>query len=365
MTPSTGRAAIYDAPGKPFRVVEYPVRAVRDGEVLVRVSMCTICGSDVHSYRGRRPNPVPGILGHEIIGTVEAVDGAVTDLRGERVRPGDRITWTEYWTTAPSYERDVLDLPQKSPDVRKYGHERADVDPHLNGGLAEYCYLQRGTGIVPLPAELSDEEATPLNCGAATMVAVTEAAEVSLADAVVVQGLGLLGLYGVALAKARGARLVIGIDAVGARRAMAHRFGADVTLDATRSGDELDRAVRDATGRDGADAAIEVCGNPAAIPAGVRMLRIGGRYVIAGCVMPEAHVTIDANMLLRRLITVRGVHNYHPRHLVQAVDFVVGARGRVPFGALVDARFGLDEVDAAFARAADRTAIRAAVVPHG
>ena len=175
MTTPTGRAAIYDTPGKPFRIVEYPVRGVRTGEVLVRVSMCTICGSDVHSYHGRRPNPVPGILGHEIIGTVETLDGAIVDLRGDSVRAGDRITWTEYWTVAPSYERDVLDLPQKAPDVRKYGHERADVDPHFNGGLAEYCYLQPGTGIVRLPAGLSDEEATPLNCGAATMVAVTVA----------------------------------------------------------------------------------------------------------------------------------------------------------------------------------------------
>jgi alcohol dehydrogenase len=358
-----GRAAIYDAPGQPFRIQEYPLRPVHDGEVLVRVAMCTICGSDVHSYHGRRPNPVPGILGHEIVGTVDALGGATRDLRGESVKIGDRITWTEYWTIAPSYERDVLDMPQKSPDVRKYGHERADIDPHLNGGLAEYCYLAPGTGIVRLPADLSDEDATPLNCGAATMVAVTEAAGIGLGEAVVIQGLGLLGLYGVALARSRGARLVIGIDSVAARRAMAQRFGADLTLDAAGTADELVRAVREASGRDGADVAIEVCGIPTVIPLGFRMLRTAGRYVTAGCVNPEAHVTIDANLVVRRWITLRGVHNYHPRHLVQAVDFVAATRARVPFAALVEARFPLTDVDAAFARAADRTAIRAAVLP--
>jgi hypothetical protein len=61
---------------------------------------------------------------------------------------------------------------------------------------------------------------------------------------------------------------------------------------------------------------------------------------------------------------MRGVHNYHPRHLLRAVDFVTSARTDVPFAALVDARFGLDTVDAAFARAAERSVIRAAVVPH-
>ena len=71
----------------------------------------------------------------------------------------------------------------------------------------EYCYILPGTWILKLPDELSDEEATPLNCGVATMASVTEAAEIALGDAVVVQGLGLLGLYGCAMAKARGARM--------------------------------------------------------------------------------------------------------------------------------------------------------------
>ena len=72
---------MYEAPNAPFVVREFPLRPVVAGEVLVRVSMCTICGADVHSYRGRRPNPLPGLLGHEIIGIVEAMgdEGALAD----------------------------------------------------------------------------------------------------------------------------------------------------------------------------------------------------------------------------------------------------------------------------------------------
>jgi threonine dehydrogenase-like Zn-dependent dehydrogenase len=81
--PRRGRIAMYQAPNTPFVLREYPLRPVSAGEVLVRVSMCTICGSDVHSYRGRRPNPLPGLLGHEIIGVVEDIGGdGVRDLRG-------------------------------------------------------------------------------------------------------------------------------------------------------------------------------------------------------------------------------------------------------------------------------------------
>jgi D-arabinose 1-dehydrogenase-like Zn-dependent alcohol dehydrogenase len=96
-------------------------------------------------------------------------------------------------------------MPQKCQGLRKYGHDLAAEDPHFLGGFAEYCYILPGTWILKLPPDLGDEEATPLNCGVATMASVTEAAEIGLGDAVVVQGLGLLGLYGAAMAKARGA----------------------------------------------------------------------------------------------------------------------------------------------------------------
>ena len=145
---------------------------------------------------------------------------------------------------------------------------------------------------------------------------------------------------------------------------MGRRFGADETIDiATLSEADLIAAVRSAARPDGADAAIEVCGHPAAVPAGLQMLRTGGRYVIAGLVNPDAHMTLDGNQILRRWLTIRGVHNYHPRHLVQALDFVTANRERFPFSDLVDAQFSLDELDTAFARAAERSVLRAAIVP--
>ena len=58
---------------------------------------------------------------------------------------------------------------------------------------------------------------------------------------------------------------------------------------------------------------------PDVIPHGLRMLRVGGRYVLGGLVNPNADVTIDANVILRQWITLRGIHNYHPRHLIQAL----------------------------------------------
>ena len=114
-------------------------------------------------------------------------------MRGDPLQVGDRITWSEYFFDGDGYYREVHDMPQKCQGVRKYGHDLAEEDPHFLGGFAEYCYILPGTWILKLPDELSDEEATPLNCGVATMAAVTEAADIALGDTVVVQGLGCSG----------------------------------------------------------------------------------------------------------------------------------------------------------------------------
>ena len=365
MTARSGRLAVYDAPGAPFAVRSFPLRPPRPGEVLVKVRMSTICRSDIPSYLGHRPSPCPGVLGHEIIGTIaELGEGVTADMRGDPLAAGDRITWSEYFIPGPSYFTDVLDLPQKAPGVEKYGHMAVTRDPHHHGGFGEHCYVLPRSWILKLPAELTDEEATPINCGVATMVGVCGRAGIGVGETVVVQGLGLLGLYGAAIAKARGARLVVGLDTVAARRELGARFGVDHALDPAALGeDDLVREVRALCRPAGADAAIEVCGDPAVIPVGLRFLRTGGRYVLAGVVNPGAFVRVDANLVLRELVTLVGVHNYHPRHLIEALEFVVANRARFRFHDLVDGTYGLEDVDRAMKDAAARHVLRAAIVP--
>ncbi|MFO7765218.1 MAG: zinc-binding dehydrogenase [Pelovirga sp.] len=359
------KAAVYTAPGTPFVINSYPLRSVKNDEILVQVSMASICRSDIHSYQGHRPNPCPGILGHEIVGVVRELGQHIKfDLRGDPLALGDRITWMEYYQQEPSYYADVLNLPQKSPGVRKYGHDLVEKDPHFNGGFGEYCYVMPGTGVLKIPDELSDAEAAPLNCGVATMASVIEAAAIALGDTVVIQGLGLLGLYGCAIAKSRGARKVIGIDVVPDRRALARKFGADLVIDLTAMDEKtLIDTVRSECRPDGADVIIEVSGNPGAVASAIPMLRCGGRYILAGLVNPESCFSLDGNDLIRKLITIKGVHNYHPRHLVQALDFVMSHRQLYPFAELVDAVFSLEQINDAFTQASARQVLRAAIIP--
>jgi len=362
--PTSGRVAVYETPNGPFLLQSHPLRQPAVGEVLVRIRMSTICRSDIHSWQGHRPNPCPGVLGHEIIGSIVVLGAGVThDMRGDPLTPGDRITWSEYFVGAPDYYTEVLDLPQKSPGVDKYGHMAATTPPHHHGGFGEYCYVVPRSWILKLPDELTDEEATPINCGVATMIAATEAAAIRIGQTVVLQGLGLLGLYGAAIAKARGAKTVVGFDTDAGRRQGSSRFGVDLALDPAIGRDALLREIERLCRPHGPDVVIEVCGAPEAIPVGIDMLRPGGTYVIAGVVNPRSDVTIDANLLLKKMLTLRGVHNYHPRNLLEALDFVVGNRERYPFGDLVDAKYPLAQVGDAMSAAANRRVLRAAIVP--
>jgi putative phosphonate catabolism associated alcohol dehydrogenase len=359
-----GLAAVFRGPGRPSELVEYPLRAPAPREVLVRVLLSTVCGSDVHAWTGRRPLPTPSILGHEIVGVIEALgQDAPRDLLGRALAPGQRVTWTEYVACGRCVACARLALPQKCAHGRKYGHESAGDPPHLLGGFARFCYLLPGTGIALVPEALTDEEAAPVNCGVATMTAVAEAAAIAPGETVVVLGAGLLGLYGVAMARSTGPARVIAIDAVPARRTFARRFGADETLDPQELEPDGLARPHDGSGPGAADVVIETAGAPAALPEGLRLLRPGGRLVTAGLVVPGSIVTFDASEIVRRCVAIRGVHNYAPRHLVAALDFVQAQRGQLPLGELVDGRYPLETVDAALAAAAERRALRPAVVP--
>ena len=362
--PASGRVAVYDAPNGPFRLVDYPLRAPAAGEILVRNRMATICRSDIHTWQGHRPGPCPGLLGHEIVGDIVGLGAGVErDMRGDPLRVGDRITWSEYFVPGSDYFSDVLDLPQKSWGVDKYGHMAASTPPHHHGGFGEYCYVVPRSWSLRLPEALTDAEVTPLNCGVATMIAVTEAAGIRIGQTVVIQGLGLLGLYGAAIAKARGARAVIGLDTDAGRRARAGDFGVDLALDPGMGTDSLRQQINALCQPAGPDVVIEVCGAVTAIPQGIELLRLGGSYVLGGVVNPQAMVTVDANLILKKMLTVRGVHNYHPRNLIEALDFLVANRERFPFDALVDGRYSLERVGEAMADAAGQRVLRAAIVP--
>ena len=207
------RAAVFSEVGKPLEIRQFELsHRLEPGAALCKVKMSTICGSDLHTVCGRRTEPAPLILGHEIIGEIIALGN---DLRndgfGDELKVGDRVSWSIMASCGRCFYC-RLDLPQKCEKLRKYGHTCCNEPPHLTGGYAEYIYLFPGTAIYRIPADVPDEIATPANCALSTVINAVEIIGLKKGESVLIQGAGLLGLNLVGLAVEAGARKIFVTD---------------------------------------------------------------------------------------------------------------------------------------------------------
>ncbi len=355
------------AANKDLEIVEYPLSPIKKGCILVKITCCTICGSDIHSWAGRRPAPVPIILGHEIVGRIAASGEGVTHDSGNRpLKIGDRITWTIMDNCGKCYYCREKGLMMKCLHLKKYGHDSYEAPPHFTGGFAEYCYIMPGTCVIKIPRHLSDTEVAPANCALATAVAGWEAAEVQPFENVLIQGAGALGIYASALAKHYGCNRIIVTDISDSRLEFVKSFGATDTLNTQDMSDtQIADAIRDLTDGFGADCVLEVAGIPSLIPLGLQCLRIGGRFVAIGTVFPDARFTYDAGDIVQRRLTIKGIHNYDARHLQMGVDLLAQTGSVYPFKNIVTHRFNLDDINKGMRLAESGLAIRAAILPWG
>jgi alcohol dehydrogenase len=353
------RAAVFRGVGLPFERVEWPLPRPRGTEVLVEVVACTLCGSDLHSIHGRRSTPVPTILGHEILGRVVVFgpDARRADAAGQPLGEGDRVTWAIVASCGDCFYC-ARDLPQKCEHGFKYGHEMIRPGRELSGGLADHCLLAPGTAIFRVPDEIPDEVACPSSCATATVAAALEAAGPIAGRSVLVLGAGMLGVTAAAWSRALGASDVIACDRDPDRLAAAVAFG----VTETSSPSQLAEVVAGATGGRGVDVALEMSGAPESIEGAQPLLRTGGTLVLIGSVFPTSPVPIVPERLVRGCLTVRGVHNYAPRHLHAALAFLA-AHPQYPFGSLVDSWRPLDDLDALVASAPPPGALRFGIRP--
>ncbi|RUL89182.1 zinc-binding dehydrogenase [Tautonia sociabilis] len=329
---ATTRAAIFLGAGRPIEVREIPLPRPRGEEILVDVVACTLCGSDLHSIRGHRSVPVPTVLGHEILGRILEFgpEAPRIDASGQPMTAGDRITWAVVARCGDCFYC-RRGLPQKCEHQTKYGHEPMKPGQELTGGLAGHCLLAPGTAAFVVPEGLPDAVACPSNCATATVAAAIEAAGPLSGARVLVLGSGMLGLTAAAWARSLGAEAVLCCDKDADRLARSSAFGAT-----HQAGPEAiaDLANECSEGR-GLDVVIELTGAPEAVELGLPRLRMGGTLVLVGSVSPTRPVAMLPEQVVRRCLTIRGVHNYRPDHLGAALRFLESSAAAFPFGKLV------------------------------
>jgi len=358
-----GRSVLFQGARLPLEIASAEIDPPRGGEVLVRVACCTLCRSDLHTHAGRRIEPTPNVLGHEVVGHIEAFgpDAARCDGAGRPASVGDRITWSVAVGCGSCYFCRTADLPQKCASPYKYGHRRSGDDRPSGGGLADFVLLLPRTYWLRVPDELPDTVAASANCATATAAALLRAAGPVAGQTVVVLGAGVLGVTVCAMARAAGANVVVASDPVANCRRRATEFGATHTFSADIG--ELTDGVRGLTDNRGADVVVELAGYASTTKAAVALARPGGTVLLAGTVAPVGTIELDPEDVVRRMLTIRGVHNYHPRDLAAALTFLAGAGRKYPWRSLVTAEYPLDQAEQAFAAARDRPGERVAVLP--
>jgi threonine dehydrogenase-like Zn-dependent dehydrogenase len=310
------RALVVEAPGR-CEVREVPRPSPGPGEVLVRVSHCGVCGTDLRILAGESSAAaLPLVIGHEIAGTVAA---------GARARPV-AVDGIVSCGTCHACRRD-------SPALCEHARE---LGIHEQGGLAEYV-VAAARNVHPLPDPIGSAAGAlvePLACA----IRGQDRVAVDLADVVAVVGGGAQGLLHAALARLRGAARVIVSARHESRRARAAEIGADLVLEA-ETGDAAE-AVIAATGGHGADVAIDASGSGSGCADALRMVRRGGRLLMHGADPAGQHLPAGPLEIHERELTVVGSFGGTGDAWPRAIGLIAG--GRLDPTRLVDVEWPLD-----------------------
>jgi threonine dehydrogenase-like Zn-dependent dehydrogenase len=323
-----------------IRVEEVERPRAGAGEAVIRVTLTTICGTDLHILRGEYPVKPGLIIGHEPVGVIEELGNGVTGYAvGDRVLVG---------AITPCGQCRACLSGQLSQCGHGEGYEAIGgwrFGNTINGAQAEYlCVPSAQANLAKIPDELSDEQVVLLADIASTGFGGAESGQIRIGDSVVVFAQGPIGLCATAGAKLMGATMVIGVDGDDARLAMARRMGADVALD-YRALDVIAEVKRLTGG--GADVAIEALGTQQTFESALRCLRPGGTLSSLGVYSGKLEIPYEAfgaGLADNRIVTTLCPGSKERmRRLMEVVK-----SGRVDFTPLLTHTFSLEKITEAY-----------------
>lgn len=360
-------AAVMPAPNQPVEIREFPEPDIAPGGMLLATEYSEVCGTDVHLWHGRLAGvPYPLIPGHVSIGFAAKIRGEVVGGDGQRLKEGDRVVFYDvHRACGRCYACAVAMQPTKCPSRKVYGITDGASDG-LFGGWSEAIYLEPGVVAARLPDAVRSEDYIGGGCGLITAVHAIDRAALRLADSVVVQGTGAVGLSIVALARLSGAGAIVAIGAPDDRLELARRMGADLVLDVTTTtpAERLER-IRALTGGRGVDVGIEASGAPVAVEEAPSLIRDGGRYVIAGHYTDAGASTINAHTQInRKHLEIRGCWGSEAGHFLRAVQVLDRYASTIPWRDIGARVYALDELNEALAAAAAFRIPKALVAPQ-
>lgn len=327
---ATMKGVAFHGPGD-VRVEDVPRPEIEDsGDVLLRIDLSAICGSDLHPYHGRMDVEDGFILGHEYMGTIEAKGDGVAYLEeGDRVVGSFFACCGKCWFCRRG-------LQAKCAGVRIFGLGMAFGD--LSGAQAEYVRVpDADLTLRKLPDGMQDEDALFVGDILTTGYDAVRKTDVHPGDVVVVIGAGPVGLCSIMAAKALGAGRVIAVDMVADRLKLAESIGAEV-YDPQQT--ELDDVVLDATEWRGADLVIEAVGHESALRSAFPLVRNGGTISVPGVYVEDDLSFPIGDLWLKNVTLQMGVANIQA-HMDEVMGLVHD--GRIDPKVIISHRMGLSE----------------------
>ena len=323
-----------------IRVEKVPRPRAGVGQAVIRVTLTTICGTDLHILRGEYPVRPGLVIGHEPVGVIEELGEGITGYAiGDRVLVG---------AITPCGQCRACLSGHLSQCGQGEGYEAIGgwrFGNTIDGAQAEYLLVPNAqANLAKIPDELSDEQVVLLADIASTGFSGAESGNIRIGDSVVVFAQGPIGLCATAGAKLMGATLIIGVDGDDDRLAMAKRMGADVVLDYRNT--DVVAEVQKLTGS-GVDVAIEALGTQQTFESALRCLRPGGTLSSLGVYSGKLQIPYEAFAAgigdHRIVTTLCPGGKERMRRLIEVVR-----SGRVDFTPLLTHSFPLDRIGDAY-----------------
>jgi alcohol dehydrogenase len=328
---TTMRALVFRGPNQ-IAIEHVPIPKPGPGEAVIRVTLTTICGTDLHILKGEYPVRPGLVIGHEPVGVIHELGVGVMGYEvGDRVLVG---------AITPCGQCDYClggDLAQCGGPIGgwKFGNT-------INGTQAEYLLVPSAqANLAKIPDELTDEQVVLLADIASTGISAAESANLQIGDTVAIFAQGPIGLCATAGAKLKGASLIIAVESDPVRTRMAKRMGADIVLNQNEV--DVVAEIKRLTGGKGVDVAIEALGTQATFENALRVIRAGGRLSSLGvysgklAIPPESFAAGLANQKIITTLCPGGKERM--RRLIELV-----LHGRLDLVPLITHTFSLDKI---------------------
>ena len=333
------------------RVEDVPKPSVKSpDEVLLKVTLGAICGSDLHAYHGRIPMSAGELLGHEFVGVIEEIGSEV-----KRFKPGDRVV-ASFYTACGHCALCRKGSFNQCLNMATFGF--GAVLGGLGGGQAEYIVVPLADhSLERIPDAVSDEQAIFVGDILATGLFAADRAEIKPGDSVAIIGAGPVGLMATMCAQLFGPAKVFVVDMVESRLEIAQELGG-LPINPSRS--HPVEAIASQTGGIGADSSIEAVGLTATVETAIQCVRGGGTVSVVG-IPSEFTADFPYYHMWEKALTFRSGRCNVQRYMRQLVDLI--AAGRLKPEVIISHRMKLDQAEEAYRMFAAREATKIVLTP--